>query len=62
MKTYFQNESDYFTNQETLGHREMFIGIVAKNYAFHSNNGIKFDENNKVLVMLTNTQVKISLL
>ena len=47
---YFKNESNLYSNQETLGYREMFIRIVVKEWVIQCKEEILFDECNQVLV------------
>ena len=47
---YFNNNDDYYTNQQLIGHRELFRGVVVKEWVIENQNNINFHAYNKVLV------------
>ena len=51
-RKHFHNETVYCTNQEVLGCRETFRGIVLKEWVVQFNIRINVDEHNKVLVII----------
>ena len=46
----FNNCNDHHTNQQLIGHRDMFRGVVVKEWVIGKNINIIFHAHNKVLV------------
>ena len=49
---YFRKENDFRANQENLGARELFRGIVAKDWVVQSDECVTFEQHNKVMVVM----------
>ena len=47
---YFNNNEDYYTNQQMIGYRDLFRGVVVKEWVIENQNNINFYAYNKVLV------------
>ena len=47
---YFNNDNDYYTNQQLIGHIDMFRGVVVKEWVVGNDDNINFHACNKVLV------------
>ena len=47
---YSNNGDDYYTNQQLIGHKDIFRGVVVKEWVMGNDNNINFHTCNKVLV------------
>ena len=50
---YFNDNEDYYTNQQMIGHRDLFRGVVVKEWVMKNHNNINFHAYNKVLVKIS---------
>ena len=47
---YFNNEDDFYTNQQLVGHKDFFRGAAVKEWIMGNDRNINFHAYNKVLV------------
>ena len=47
---YFDKEDDYYTNQRLIGCKNVFRGVIVKDWVMCNNNRVKFHPHNKVLI------------
>ena len=47
---YFNNNDDYHTNQQLIGHRELFRGVIVKEWVIENLNNMHFHTCDKVFV------------
>ena len=50
MKSHFNNDDDYHANQQLIGHKDLFRGVIVKHWAIDDHSGVNFHPHNKVLI------------
>ena len=50
MRKYFNNDNDFCTNQQLIGHQDLFLGVTVKQWAMVNQNRINLHLHDKSLV------------
>ena len=48
--TLFNDDDDFFTNQQTIGHKNMFRGVMVKEWIVGNEHCVNFHNYNKILI------------